>query len=381
MPALPRSDMPLLSLYKDNFAGRKQILKDAVSSINRLPGYFTDNAQATKVHNDMFELYQLINYVSYTQRVATQQFFDISFDPTPLIANFGANNVYFECNRHGQMRLKKAIIEIPNDVWLEFRAAQQSFIEKAYQRLSSDLDVHNIFIPPKDAFPYKWYTSVERDQAYETNQAELLQFARDVLESEKELRKYHVAAFEQATKELKKISYHNPRIEPFLRNINHQAAALAKTESMDTLVIAMTKTAEMLRGTFPVMHYEELLSRMSGHATSSPNLQGLCKTMLALCALAVSIGIAALTMPALCVAAGVTSTIAASISGASATVFAATAAYTFFAPDKSTDASGLSKAMADAANFRKTMFEPVTEMTDAEAYHPFAPLTSAYRNY
>lgn len=368
MSGFPRSDMPLLSLYKDNFAGRKQILVDAVSSIQRLPGYFTDNAQATKVHNDMFELYQLVNYVSYKQRVATQQFFDISFDPAPLIANFGADNVYFECNGQGQMRLKKAIIEIPNNVWLQFRAAQQNFIQKAYQRLSSDLDINTIFIPPKDAFPYKWYTAVDRNQAYETNQAELLQFAQDVAESEKKLYKERIAAFEQATKDLKKISYDNPSLKVFLLNINNQAAALAKIEPMDTLVIAMTKTAEMLRGTFPVMCYEELLSRMSGHATSSPDLQGLCKTMLTLCALAVSIGIVALTVPAFSVATGVTSTIA----GASATAFAATAAYTFFAPDRSTQATGLSKAMADAANFRKTMFAPVEEMTEEEMYHPFA---------
>lgn len=360
MFGFPRNDMPLLSLYKSaNHAERKNILTNAVTSINRLPAYLADSAQATKTHSDMFELFQLINYVSYTQRVETQQFFDISFDPRPLIAHFGANNLYFECNEFGKMRLKKPIVEIPNDVWREFRAAQQSPIEKIYQRLSSDLDVYNIFIPSKDAFPYGWYTSAEQDQDYDTAQGTLLALAREVDKSAQALTERRLEAFKQATKDLKKIGSDNYELQTLLRSINNEAVTLSRTEQLEPLVVAMTQTIAMLNGTLPIEEYEALLNSMHGHATSSPGMQELCKTLLTFCAVAVSIGIAALVIPTLgVVAAGVASTVTACVAGTSATFFAAGATYAFFA-DKDTEATGLSKAMADAANARKENGEPI----------------------
>ena len=366
MSTFPRSDMPLLDLYKtSNNTGRKQILADSVGFIKQLPVLLENDAQATEIRNSMFEHFQLLNYVDYTQRVATQKFFDISFDASPLIKKYGSDNPYFECNTQGQMRLKKSRVEIPNEVWVEFRAAQQKLIEKAYQRLSSDLDIYNIFIPPKDAFPYTWHTAADKNQAYDAEQRQLSAFAEKVAESENMLRQEHIAAFRAATEELKLISYQKSSLKTLLQSINNQATNLAKTEPMDTLILAITQTIAMLKGELDVMQYEDLLNRMPGHATSSTDMQTLCNTLLALCALAISIGIVT----------AATSTVAASVAGASAIAFAAGAAYTFFAPGQVTETTGLSKAMVDVVNHRKTMREPVKIMRAEELLDP-----SAYRN-
>ncbi len=381
MPGLPTSDMPLLSRYKSALPGEKtRILRDTANSIWRLPVYFEDEQHAATVYNSTLEAHQLLKYVSYTQLVETQHFFDISFDSSPLVERFGADNVFFEFNEQGQMRLKKQTLEIPHDIWVYIWATQQNLLEKDYEQLGSSLDPRSVFTPTSNTLPGEWKSDdLENLDHYEDTARLLNTFAQEVIESTEELGRIHRRAFLAATKELQKISRKYPDLKPILLNINQQAASLSEVEPMDTLIVAMTETASMLRGTTFIMHYEELLNNMNGHATLSSDMRGLFIAMLTLSALAVSLGIVAAAMPALGVATVVTAAIAGSVAGASATLFGAGAAYAFFAAEPGTEATGLSKAMADAVAARNALPGPVVTAAAnlGMEEQPFGP-TDAY---
>lgn len=387
MSGFKKESQLLIDYKKADPTTKKDMLAATIKAIHQLPVYFENNTQAAETNKKIFDSYQLLNYVDYVQHLETQQAFDISFDPNALIKIFGAENDYFECtiddeSQQKKLRLKRPIFAIPTAVWMQFKKALH---------LNINLDVRDVFTPPKDAYPYEWYRSNNYDMdLYELEQTRLTFFARQVLataenitdmrrvlftEAIEELinisKKIGIAAHvaktisaqkedEDTAQEFKQLSTEKERayqeITKALLEINKEAFHLFSTEE-DTAVIAVQQTVFWLQGKFSTEIYQDIINNMHQHATlrpSSPAMNNLLTAMITLCALSLAIGMTAIALPAfgiIAAGAGTANVAIASAAGLSASLSAGGAMYAFFADNKQTEEheapelTGLPKAM------------------------------------
>lgn len=409
MSRFKKDSLLLIDYKKADLEVRKNILTKLIEPLNRLPVWFENDTEATLTNQRMFDIYQLLNYVSYKQNVETQNFFDISFDPSSLIEHFKEENDYFECKvddqtGQKQMRLKRPLYAIPADVWAEFRKAQG---------LDVNLDIRNVFTPPKDAFPYTWYTTTPFDmELYEYERQQLIILLNQVNYAEETITLLRAANFNKAQKALQLIctqlgqaaaacqqisteADENETAEEFLKLgtekeanfrkitdalvlINHNAANLFASECQDTPLVAMTQTAALLKGTFPIEMYKDLIASLQQHPmmASSPSMQGLLTAMIVLCALAATVSIAAVVSPTfgiIAAGAGAANIAVAGVAGVSAGLFATGALCTFFTDSnkqpeqpESSEQLKLTKSMGDLVKICEdspTLFENITSPT------------------
>jgi hypothetical protein len=352
MSGFKKESQLLIDYKKADPKTKKDMLAATIEAISRLPVCFENDTQATETNKKMFDSYQLLNYVDYVQRLETQQAFDISFDPSTLIKLFGANNDYFECtiddeSQQKKLILKRPIFAIPTTIWMEFKKALH---------LNINLNVRDVFAPPKDAYPYEWYRSNNYDmRLYELEQTRLTFFAKQVLASAENITYTRRVLFTEAIEKLmnisekignaahvaKTISAQDEKegayqeITKELLKINKEAVNLFSTEE-DTAVIAVQQTVFWLQGEFPTEIYQDIINNMHQHATlrpSSPAMNNLLTAMITLCALSLAIGITAVALPTfgiIAAGAGSANVAIASAAGLSASLFAGGAMYAFF---------------------------------------------------
>lgn len=321
-----------------------------IKDIHNLP-LLLDSSNIAKTYETMFSAYQLINYIQYVQKVENQEFFPIVFDPKPLENTYGVENPYFECRDHDNqmhMRLKKPLIEIPHEVWVQFQTVQYSSFEKKFHHYDSNstLDIRQVFIPANDVFPYEWHKSTPVNQKkYDLELRSLFNLAMMVVENETTLYKARINEFNAATEQLIKISSDQPGYRGILFRMNEKMIALSKerSEPLDNLVVIINKTVALLDNRITPEEYNVVINNARGHGIQvSPEMQELCRDLLRLSALVVSLGIGIAAMaPTLAIAAGVTSAVTSSM-------LLATASYAFF-NNKQKPATDLALDMEDIA--------------------------------
>ena len=369
MPGLlQHSDSLLVQQYKKaGSLARSKMLEQAVQKAKNFTGWWNNDEGKAAIRNEMVEVFQLVNYASHVQRIETQEYFDVAFDP----------------------------------------ATQQSYLGKIFSKDSSNLDVFDNLTPPDVQFPYDNWGNDNLSEAFtncEKSQKELLALAEQAKFKDDELRAQYIVAIKKAEitfkqmgerhpefqeslegvlkliKQSSQIELHammiknsvynltamdekDPRVTKVMREASKLAPNslkvtnekdLARTENLAILALIMTRTADLLNGKYPPQKYETLLNSVYGHATSSPEMQELCNTMLKLCATAIVIGLVAAAAPITLGAAAVVPAMAtAATSATAATMFAAGATYSFFASDEETPQTGLSLAMATLLNTKK----------------------------